>query len=671
LNERSAEPQEPSLAGELRAVMDQLPTGVTVVSTRADDGSPLGTTVKTVSSVSHDPPSLMVVLDQGSDTLAGLEASGEFVVNVLSEHQRAISSRFTGRGGAAKATGLELVGEEGAAPHLIGAIAYLRCAVDRVVEIGERTMVVGEVKSLRTANPHARPLLFFRGHYSRLEEEGGLSPEEDTDALPALAAVPERLGLDRRPTVAIVGGGFSGAMTAAHLLGRSFPDGLRIVLVERRPQIGRGIAYSTRWLAHRLNVPAAQMSAIPDDPGHFLRWVRRRDPSVGPGSFVPRFMFGDYVEETLGAAVREADGSVWLERLQDEAVSLEAIDVPAGRLRIVLASGGEVRADRVVLATGIPLPALPGWATAELQESGTYVHDPWESGLLGAEETESGPVVLIGTGLTMVDVALTLGASGDEAPLQAISRHGLLPRAHLDTQPGAPVPDPAAWPDELSRLVPEVLVEAAAAADRGDDWRVVVDCLRPVTNTIWSGLDIDQQRFFVERLSRLWEIHRHRMAPEVAMALEAMRRSGKLRVTAAEILSAEPGEEGMLLRVRPRGSDSEQAVAAARVINCSGPADDVERRHDPFLAAVLGAGLGRAHPLGFGLDVDDEGALIDRSGAPSGRLFALGSLRKGHLWETTAVPELRRQARDLADHLETLLARPTARAGAAASALVG
>ncbi|HVW46375.1 MAG TPA: FAD-dependent oxidoreductase [Solirubrobacterales bacterium] len=668
MSERASESSTSGLSTELRAVMDHLPTGVTVVSTRGADGAPLGTTVKTVSSVSHDPPSLMVVLEQGSDTLAGLLSSGEFVVNVLSEHQRAISSRFTGRGEATKATGLDLIGEEGAAPHLAGAIAHLRCGVDRVVEIGERSMVVGEVKSLRTANPNARPLLYFRGHYSRLEEEGALPVDEDTDALPALAVVAERLGLDAKPTVAIVGGGFSGAMTAAHLLRRRFPEGLRIVLVERRPRVGRGIAYSTRWLAHRLNVPAAQMSAYPDDPGHFLRWVRRRDPSVGAGSFVPRFMFGDYVEETLGAAVREADGSVWLERLQDEAVTLEALDVPAGRLRLGLASGGEVRADRVVLATGNSLPVVPEWATEELRETGRYVHDPWDSGLIGAEEAEPGPIALIGTGLTMIDVALTLGAAGDGAPLRAISRNGLLPRAHLDAQWGAPAPNPDGWPAELGQLVPEILVEAAAAADRGEDWRVVVDCLRPVTNIIWRGLEIEQQRFFVERLSRLWEIHRHRMAPEVAMALAAMRRSGKLQITAAEILDAVPRKDGVTLLLRPRGKDFEQHLTAAKVINCSGPSDDVERRRDPFLASVLAAGLGSPHPLGFGLDVDDDGALVDPAGGVSGRLFAVGPLRKGHLWETTAVPELRCQARDLADLLEALTTGVVAGAAAAKSA---
>ncbi len=632
-----------SASRELRAVMSHLPTGVTIISTRAADGTPLGATVSAVTAVSQDPPLLLVCLDRESETLAGINACGSFTVNFLSEHQRAISSRFAGRRGAGKVTGLELVGEEGEPPRLAGAIAHLRCRVDRRLEVGDRDAVIAEVVGHRTTSPNARPLVYFRGRYARLQNDDAVPGE--LEAGPPKLAVRDRVPADA-PTVAIVGGGFSGAMTAAGLLRRRHPAGLRIALVERRAAAGRGLAYSTPWLAHRLNVPSGQMSALPGEPDHFLRWARRRDPSVGSESFVPRFLYGDYLEETLAEAERAAAPGVCLERIVDEATAVALEEVPRRGVRVSLASERELEADWLVLASGNAPPIEPPSASDELLASDRYIGDPWNPDLLLGEEDDAEPVILLGTGLTMVDVALTLGASSGRPTLHAVSRHGLLPRPHRES----PAPLRAAEARDttaLAELVPELLVEAAAAADRGDGWRTVVDSVRPMTNTIWAGLEESERRWFIEHLSRLWEIHRHRMAPEVAMALATMRRKGDLKIHAAEIEGLALAGEEVELRMRPRGGGPAQTLRAARVVNCTGPAADVTRRRDPLLQSLLAAGLARPEPLRLGLEVDADGAL---AGA-GGRVLTLGMLRKGRLWETTAVPELRCQAEDLAAHL--------------------
>lgn len=630
--------------------MSHLPTGVTIVSTRAADGSPLGATVSSVTAISHDPPLLMVCLDHQSETLAAIHASGRFNVNFLAEHQRAISSRFAGRRGAGKVTGLELSGEEGEPPRLAEAIAHLTCEVDRTLEIGDREAVIAVVVGHRTTAPDALPLVYFRGRYSRLDERDALPGSRP--AGPPRLAVREPAPKDA-PTVAIVGGGFAGTMTAVGLLRRRHPTGLRVVLVERRSAAGRGLAYSTPLLAHRLNVPTAMMSALPDEPDHFLRWARHRDPSVGGESFVPRFLYGDYLEHTLAAAERDAAPGVRFERIADVATEIALEDVPRPGVRVGLGSGEELRADRLVLATGNAQPIEPAGADPDLLASDRYVGDPWDPDLLVGDEEDGEPVILIGTGLTMVDVALTLGASSGQPTLHAVSRHGLLPRPHREFPGPQHVPEPPAA-TSLAELVPEVLVEAAAAADRGDGWRTVVDSLRPMTNSLWAGLDESERRWFIDHLSRVWEIHRHRMAPEVAMALAAMRRKGDLKVHAAAVERLSLQRDGVELQLRPRGGGATLRLSASRVVNCTGPAADVTRRRDPLVQGLLAAGLARPEPLRLGLDVDARGALVDCAGIVSDRIFTLGLLRKGSLWETTAVPELRCQAADLAADLAGL-----------------
>jgi uncharacterized NAD(P)/FAD-binding protein YdhS/flavin reductase (DIM6/NTAB) family NADH-FMN oxidoreductase RutF len=638
-----------ALTEELRVVMSHLPTGVTIVSTRAADGSPLGATVSAVTAISQEPPMLMVCFDHDSETLAGIHASGTFNVNFLAEHQRAISSRFAGRRGAAKVTGLELSGPEGEPPRLAEAIAHLTCEVDRSLEVGNREAVIAAVVGHRTTAPNALPLVYFRGHYSRLHEGDG--PAGERPSGPPRLAVRERAGGDV-PTVAIVGGGFAGAMTAVGLLRRRHPTGLRISLVERRAAVGRGLAYSTPLLAHRLNVPTGMMSALPDEPDHFLRWARHRDPSVGSESFVPRFLFGDYLEETLAQAEREAGPGVELERIAGGATEIATEDLPRRGVRVSLADGGEVRADWLVLATGNAPPIEPPGADPELLASDRYIGNPWDPDLLVGDEEDADPVILIGTGLTMIDVALTLGASSGRPTLHAVSRHGLLPRPHREYPGPQNVPEAPAV-TSLAELVPEVLVEAAAAADRGDGWRTVVDSLRPMTNLLWARLDESERRWFIDHLSRVWEIHRHRMAPEVAMALDAMRRKGDLNVHAASVEGLALSGDGVELRLRLRGGGAEVRLSASRVVNCTGPAADVTRRRDPLVEGLLATGLARPEPLHLGLDVDGHGALLDSAGRASERIFTLGLLRKGSLWETTAVPELRCQAADLAAELST------------------
>jgi uncharacterized NAD(P)/FAD-binding protein YdhS len=460
------------------------------------------------------------------------------------------------------------------------------------------------------------------------------------------------------PVVAIVGGGASGALLAAQLLRRHHPAGARIVLIERRHEIGRGVAYSTPYEYHRLNVPIEEMGALPRDPRHFLRWASRQETGLVVGDFAPRRLYGEYLVEMLAEAERAAISGVTLERVSDEAV-----DLVTGRsgVRVELRSGSSVEASRVVLAVGnLPPSRPPGYDPATLA-SGRYEPDPWDDGICErAAEDES--ILLLGTGLTMVDVALTLGRECFRPNLLAISRKGLMPRRHrfgvTNYQPTfGPVDDEPA----LRRVVARVEEEVVAAVRDGGNWRQVIDSMRPVTNQIWMRFSDDDRRLFVERLSRRWDVHRHRMAPAVAAMLAQLESTGRLQIERASIAGIELVEDGVEVTLARGRNETPEPVRFDRVVNCTGPALDLTSAADPLLDALFDRGSIRPGPLRLGLDHDLRGAAVEASGATSRHIYEIGPVRKGRLWETTAIPEIRDQAVELAATIAADLERDHAR----------
>ena len=306
-----------------------------------------------------------------------------------------------------------------------------------------------------------------------------------------------------------------------------------MVLIERAGEIGRGVAYSTPYEYHRLNVPAEQMGALPRDPRHFIRWASRNGHGILVGDFAPRGIFGDYLRALLAEAERAAAPGSTLEVVRGSVVGAE-IDERARRATLALDRGEPIAADRVALALGNLAPADPPGADPQLLASGLYEPDPWDAGL-AARTAGDERVLLLGTGLTMVDVALTLGRETFEPRFLAISRKGLLPQPH---RRGALPPRRFQLQRErvrLDEMVEEVAAEISQAESNGGDWRQVIDSLRPVTNQIWHRFNEADRRRFVAKLSRRWDVHRHRMAPEVAVMLARLRATQRLELAQASI----------------------------------------------------------------------------------------------------------------------------------------
>ncbi|MGW4891657.1 FAD/NAD(P)-binding protein [Kitasatospora sp. NPDC004240] len=453
---------------------------------------------------------------------------------------------------------------------------------------------------------------------------------------------------ETRHRIGIIGAGAAGTLAAARLLREADRRGLPVDvhLLDPSEHTGRGLAFGTRDPRHLLNVPAGRMSAHPDDPDHFLRWLAANGEDADPAGYRPRMRYGDYLADVLAEAARTAAYG----RLRRERARVTGLDGgPAGAgVTLALGRGRRLDVDAVVLAIG-HLPPDLRWAPAELLHSAAFVRHPWAPGALRAVRPDA-DVLLVGTGLTMVDVALTLDRPG--RVIHAVSRHGYLP------QPHAAAPVPAAAPPSpdfagLAQLRRQVLRHIAATRRSHGDWRSGVDSLRPITQRLWQALPpADRERFLREDL-RIWEVHRHRIPPATGAALQAVRRAGRLRVAATEVTAVTPHGDLLLVRL----ADG-RTLRVGAVVNCTGAQADPRHSADPLLAGLLATGTARPGPCGRGLDTWDDGLLRPDGGRLHPALWALGPVRSGNLLESTAIPELRTQAAHLATTLLATLPAP-------------
>lgn len=458
-----------------------------------------------------------------------------------------------------------------------------------------------------------------------------------------------------RTEVAIVGGGASGALVAAHLR-RSASAPLHITLVERCARVGEGVAYGTTSKCHLLNVPARNMSAFEDDPSHFVRWLASKGVAGAGDRFVPRPLYARYLRELLKPEREAGSGRATLD-VHHAAV----VDMRPGRTsaQLTLADGCAIAADAVILATGIVMREFP--ASLVVEDNPRCVANPWARGAL-AKVAPGDVVTLLGSGLTAVDVLLGLRESGHSGPVHAISRHGLLPRAHRAEGPRTAELS-ASFRDLAGSRVRPLLHQArralVAARAEGADWRDAVDVLRPLAPRLWAELSPEERLRFYRHLERLWSIHRHRMAPEVAQAVEELRESGAFFLHAGTVERVSEVDNRLSLRVKLSARVQPRSWTTDWLVNCTGT-DPHVFGDDPLMTALKARGLASPGALGMGIATDDRGRALDANGRPLDWLWAIGSLRQGQLLESTAVPEIRTQARDVALDIERFLIGRTA-----------
>jgi uncharacterized NAD(P)/FAD-binding protein YdhS len=443
-----------------------------------------------------------------------------------------------------------------------------------------------------------------------------------------------------------VGGGFSGSLVAVNLARSARGRPIRILLFEMQSRVGRGAAYGTTCPQHLLNVPAGHMSALPDEPGHFLTWLQSRDPSATASTFASRTLYGEYIERLVRDAAAQRGVSLGL--IQDEIVDIERRPSLETRMALYGRSGRLFLADEVVLALGNGQPRDPLAIPDAVRASGRYAANPWSQGALrGLAPDET--LLLVGSGLTSADIVVEALAAGHKGPIVIVSRHGLLPQEHAPATRGPGAFEPGAR-STLRELFKHLRSEAASQQAQGSDWRALIDAMRPALPTLWEAMDAAEKRRFVHHLAAFWDVHRHRIAPDVAATLRASIANRQLTVLAGRVVRLEAGAQGVQVTIVPRGKVEQRVLLAHRIVNCTGPARDIRVDPPSPVAALLARGECRPDPLAMGLDTFDDGALVSRDGRRSDHLYALGPLLKGRLWETTAVRELRVQAQALARH---------------------
>ncbi|MDA5633809.1 MULTISPECIES: FAD/NAD(P)-binding protein [Rhizobium/Agrobacterium group] len=443
--------------------------------------------------------------------------------------------------------------------------------------------------------------------------------------------------------VALVGSGFAAICTAAHLLS-SLPAKASIVIVGDESDFGRGTAYRTELPYHRLNVPAGRMSVFPDRPNDFVDWLKESGIGDDPLLFASRGDYGLYLRDRLATLLRSREQRARVDFIRAKASTCRPAD--AGGFTFVLENGETMRAQNVVLCVGVGAASLPVQTVANDEgRAQRIIGHCWQPGWLSKVKTGD-RVCILGSGLTMIDQVLTLRGKGHTGPIHVLSRRGLVPHPHIS--PPLPPVDPILPEEttEISRLLQSLRKQVRGGAP----WRTVMDGLRPRTQSLWQVLTVAQRSRFLRHALPWWNIHRHRIAPEVHAAFEKLLADDVLEVHAGYLNSVEEQDEGITLRYRRRHTQISKELQVDWVVNCTG----MERAgigHSRLLENMRNDSVLLLDPLGLGVEVDDESRLLRADGQSWPGLFAAGALTAGRLWEITAVPDIRVQAQKIAQHV--------------------
>ncbi|MFT0858867.1 FAD/NAD(P)-binding protein [Ancylobacter sp. G4_0304] len=456
-----------------------------------------------------------------------------------------------------------------------------------------------------------------------------------------------RAGRNKAPMrrAVIVGGGANGTWMSVQLA--QLPSIGEIIVIDRDGRFGRGVAYSSTADHHRINVPAERMGgSSPDDSLGFAQWLLRfghAEPANFAESFVPRRLYGDYLRAQLDAVI--AQGRVHLRQAM-----VQAIECRDTGHAVLLDTGEEIEADVVVLCLGNPPPGQ----IARMVPGPRLVPDIWRAGALEAVLPE-GDVLVIGTGATAVDAVLEIASRGVRGRIRMVSRHGQLPlidepSAACEAVTGIPV-------DTVRGMMRGLRAAVEEHGARGIGWQAVVDAFRVNAVDIWLNLPDAERRRFLRHLRSLWMVHRHRLAPDVALRLQRLRDIGRLEIITARVLGGEPTSDGYAVELHHSGRppDASEMLEVDWALNCTGPDENYARSRDPLVASLLKGGLARPGPLALGLDCDLQQRLVNSEGKAVPGLYLVGPPSRGRFWEVTSAPSGRDQCVAVRRDVDVLL----------------
>ncbi|HML27265.1 MAG TPA: FAD-dependent oxidoreductase [Hyphomicrobium sp.] len=466
------------------------------------------------------------------------------------------------------------------------------------------------------------------------------------------------------PTIAIIGGGLSGAAVAYHLAERS--AAAAITVFEPRDTLGAGLAYGTSDPAHRINVPAAKMSLIPGDDRHFIDWVGRTDAvsddpealAADGNLYVRRSVFGRYVYEHLQPWI--ANG-----RIAHAKANVNSIERNGGRWRIRTSTGLSTFADILVVATTHPLPEVPRVLAQALKGMSRLIANPYDPEALEGVPLDA-RVTIIGAGLTMADVVASLDRRGHRGPITAISRRGLLPRGHAQQTYqlfGEFARTPPLSTVELLREIRRTIERAQA---RGVPWQAVIDAVRAQAGLFWPAMPIEERSRLVRHLRPFWDAHRFRIAPQIQNILSRRASEGTFLLSPGTIKGAEAHNDRIDLDVLARRASSPTRHEADYVVITTGPAHGSIIETESHLSTLAQSGWIQADRLGLGILCNVHGRSISRSGDIVEDLLIAGPLARGTFGELMGLPQVTDYALAIAGEvLNELASRHPARPSAA------
>ncbi|MEH3127415.1 FAD/NAD(P)-binding protein [Agrobacterium cavarae] len=444
--------------------------------------------------------------------------------------------------------------------------------------------------------------------------------------------------------VAVVGSGFSAISLVTNLL-QLLPAGTSIAIVGDDASFGRGTAYRTELHLHRLNVPAARMSAFVDRPDDFLNWLSSRGRDVDGSGFASRNDYGLYLRDTLAALLRDQRQRIRVDFIKAKAMLCAAFG--EGRVAFRLSDGTSLIAGRGVLCLGVGTASLPRLTReADMALLRRVVRNPWRLNWLSRVQPDD-TICILGSGLTMIDQVLSLRNMGHRGKIHVISRRGLVPHGH-STSPVTAV-DPKLNPGHSE--ISQILADLRRVVRAGTEWRSVMDGLRPQTQKLWQSLDEPKRARFLRHALAWWNIHRHRVAPQVHEVFDGLLKQDVVEVHAGFVQSIARAEEGPFLTYRKRGETGQVCLPFDWLVNCTG----MERAgiaHSPLLQQMVTDKMIDTDPLGLGIRVDAQSHVLKPDGHAQSDLFAVGALTAGQFWEITAVPDIRVQTRKVAESIQ-------------------
>lgn len=439
--------------------------------------------------------------------------------------------------------------------------------------------------------------------------------------------------------LAVIGGGFSGTMAAVQAILRSKRP-IKIALVEKNPQkLFKGTAYGTIDPNHLLNVPAGKMSAFPDKSNHFVEWLVKNEygaaEEITP-RFMPRKVYGAYIADIL-EQILTARPDCSLDVYKDEALNLKAEE---GCAVIKLMQEGKFKAKHTLLALGnFPPKNPPLKGDAAIYESDGYIENPWQLEKVH-EILPDQDILIVGTGLTMIDMLVTLSSQLHAGQIYALSRRGLVPHMHQNHEKKE---NPFKQKQE-KLLSKQLKLFKAAITDK--NWRGSIDALRSQTQILWAELDLVQKKRFLKHLRPYWDVHRHRVAMEIAQIMEDMSADGQFELLKGYIQETRHDGQNFHVSYKPRGSEQLEMITVQKIINCTGPNHNIFTVELPLINQMAKDGIIHQDDVGLGYIIDDQ---------YSGQVSTIGGAQIGSLWETTAVPELKGQAEEFAKRLHSEL----------------